>query len=76
MFTLPQRLFEANLHAEIEAGAVTALEVEAAGPFPAVPLTVVSGSAMPPKWLMSLQAAQAKRAHQQELVRCHPWASR
>jgi pimeloyl-ACP methyl ester carboxylesterase len=72
VLALPQRLFKANLHSEIDSVDQLAQELESAGPFPPVPVTVVTGGASPPKWLMSPQALQARRAHQQELVRLSP----
>jgi pimeloyl-ACP methyl ester carboxylesterase len=72
LFSLPQWLFKANLHSEIDAIARTVAEIAAAGPFPAIPLAVVTGGTTPPKWLMSPAALQARRAHQQELARLSP----
>lgn len=72
VFSLPQWLFRANVHAEIEWVAETVREVQAAGPFPAIPLRVITGAANPPKWLMSPAALQARRAHQEDLARLSP----
>lgn len=72
LFDLPQRIFRANLHAEVECVDETAREIAAAGPFPQVPLTVVTGGNDPPKWLMSPEALRIRRAHQQELARLSP----
>jgi pimeloyl-ACP methyl ester carboxylesterase len=72
VLSLPQRLFKANLQSEIDSVDQLAQELESAGPFPPVPVTVLTGGANPPKWLMSPQALQARRAHQQELVRLSP----
>jgi pimeloyl-ACP methyl ester carboxylesterase len=72
VFELPQRIFRANLHAEIEWVGRTVQELASAGPFPPVPVTVITGGANPPKWLMSPAALQARRAHQQELARLSP----
>lgn len=66
---LPQKLLRANLHAEIEWVGETVRELHAAGPFPDVPLAVVTGGKAPPAWMMSPAAAGARRAHQQELAR-------
>src|SRR6185369_16938214 len=52
VFSLPQRLFRANLHAEVEWIADTVAEIESAGAFPAVPVGVVTGGTPPPQWLM------------------------
>jgi pimeloyl-ACP methyl ester carboxylesterase len=72
IFALPQWLFRANVHAEIEWVGETVQEIASAGAFPPVPVTVITGGANPPKWLMPPAAAQARRAHQQELVRLSP----
>lgn len=72
LFALPQKLFRANLHLEIEWVDATAQEVACAGPFPPVPLTVVTGGNDPPKWLMTPEALRIRRAHQQELARLSP----
>ena len=72
LFSLPQWLFKSNLHSEIDSIDHTAEEVAAAGPFPAIPVAVLTGGASPPKWLMSPAALQARRAHQQELARLSP----
>ncbi|MDB5872768.1 MAG: hypothetical protein JWQ07_2210 [Ramlibacter sp.] len=72
VFDMPQWLFRANLHAEIEWVEETVHEIAAAGPFPAVPVTVVTGGADPPRWLMSPAARQARHAHQQALARLSP----
>lgn len=72
LFELPQRIFRDNLNAEIDWVDATAGEVAAAGPFPPVPLTVVTGGNDPPKWLMSPEALRIRRAHQQDLVRLSP----
>jgi pimeloyl-ACP methyl ester carboxylesterase len=70
--SLPQRLLRANLHAEIEWVGETVREIEAAGPFPDVPLVVVTGGKAPPAWMMSPAAVGARRAHQQDLARMSP----
>jgi pimeloyl-ACP methyl ester carboxylesterase len=64
--------FEANLHAEMDAAGDTVQEVQAAGPFPAVPVAVVTGGIDPPPSLLSPEAAQARRAHQVGLARLSP----
>lgn len=72
LFALPQRLFRANLHAEITQVDETARQLNAAGPFPPVPLVVVSGGNAPPKWLVSPAALEIRRAHQRDLARLSP----
>lgn len=69
---LPQLLFRANVHSEVDCVADTVREIAAAGPFPPVPLRVVTGGQTPPGWLMSPAAAGARRAHQQALARLSP----
>lgn len=68
----PPREFETNLHAEMEAAAETVDEVSAAGPFPPVPVAVVTGGMDPPKALLTPQAAQARRDRQLALARLSP----
>jgi pimeloyl-ACP methyl ester carboxylesterase len=72
VFSLPQWLFRDNVHAEIEWVGETVKGIEGAGPFPPVPVAVITGASDPPKWLMSHAALQARRAHQQELARLSP----
>jgi pimeloyl-ACP methyl ester carboxylesterase len=72
MLTLPQVLFKPNLQTELACVRDTVREIEAAGPFPPVPLSVVTGGLTPKSWLMSPGALGAKRANQQELVRLSP----
>lgn len=72
VLSLPQKLFNRNLHTEIEWLGETVQQVEAAGPFPPVPVTVVTGGKAPPAWMMSPAAVGARRAHQQELARLSP----
>jgi pimeloyl-ACP methyl ester carboxylesterase len=72
VFSLPQWLFRANVHAEIEWVGETVKQVEGAGAFPPVPVSVITGGSAPPKWLMSPAAVQARRSHQEELARLSP----
>jgi pimeloyl-ACP methyl ester carboxylesterase len=72
VLSLPQWLFRDNLHSEIDAISHTVEEVTSAGPFPPVPVTVVTGGSDPPKWLMSLPALEARRQHQRDLARLSP----
>ena len=69
---LPQRLFQRNVHAELQSVDRLAREVATAGPFPAVPLRVVTGGLTPRAWMLSPGAIGARRAHQQELARLSP----
>jgi pimeloyl-ACP methyl ester carboxylesterase len=72
LFSLPQRLLRANVHAELASVADTVREIDEAGSFPDVPLCVVTGGRPPPRWLMSSAAAQVRRRHQEELARLSP----
>jgi pimeloyl-ACP methyl ester carboxylesterase len=72
VLSLPQWLFRANLHSEIEAMGHVVDEIASAGPFPDIPVVVVSGGANPPKWLASPAALRVRRLHQQELARLSP----
>ena len=72
VLSAPQRLFRRNLHSELDWIDATAREVEAAGPFPAVPLTVITGAQRPPRWLVPEERVRMKRRHQEELARLSP----
>jgi pimeloyl-ACP methyl ester carboxylesterase len=69
---LPEGLFRENLHSEVEAVGHVVQEVRAAGPFPEVPVAVVTGGMPPPKWIMAHEALEARLAHQRELARLSP----
>jgi pimeloyl-ACP methyl ester carboxylesterase len=69
---LPQRLFQRNVHAELQCVDETVRELAAAGPFPKVPLRVVTGGLTPRAWMLSPAVIGARRAHQQELARLSP----
>lgn len=64
----PPGEFEANLHAEIAGAVETVDEVTAAGPFPPVPVAVITGGIDPPKALLSPDAVQARRGRQRALA--------
>ena len=72
VLSVPQWLYKANLHSEIESVGHIVREVSAAGEFPPVPVTVVTGGSPPPKWLMPPEAWQARLANQQQLARLSP----
>lgn len=72
VLSVPQKLLRANLDSEMDWIDSAAREVEAAGPFPPVPLAVVSGGQEPPRWLMSPEALRAKRANQKALAALSP----
>ncbi|MEA2144072.1 MAG: hypothetical protein QOI64_2502 [Solirubrobacteraceae bacterium] len=58
----------ARRHYEQHFLAETAREIEHAGPFPDVPLTVVSGSRTPPRWTTSPQQIRTHATRQRQLV--------
>jgi pimeloyl-ACP methyl ester carboxylesterase len=72
LLAMPQALFKQNLHAELAWVEDTVRQVAGAGPFPPVPLTVITGGKTPPGFLMSPAAVGARRAHQQALARLSP----
>lgn len=76
MLSVPQGAFRANLHAEMDCLEAAAREVEQAGPFPTVPLAVVSGGNAPPHWLLPPPALRQRRVHQKELARLSPLGAR
>jgi pimeloyl-ACP methyl ester carboxylesterase len=69
LLALPRSFFKANLQRELACVADTVHEIEAAGPFPQVPLRVITGGLTPRAWMMSPAAVGARRANQQELAR-------
>lgn len=72
LIDLPRRLFQPNVAAELRSVDDTARELAAAGPFPEVPLRVVTGGLSPRGWMLSPGAVAARRMHQQELARLSP----
>ena len=72
LLSVPQSVFRANLHAELDWLDAAALELEKAGPFPSVPLAVVSAGNEPPRWLVPPHALRLRRQHQRELARLSP----
>lgn len=72
VFTLPEVFFEANVRAELACVEETAREIASAGPFPEVPVRVVTGGLTPRSWQMSPGVVGARRAHQQDLARLSP----
>jgi pimeloyl-ACP methyl ester carboxylesterase len=72
LLSVPQALFRANLHSELDWLDTAAREVEEAGPFPSVPLAVVSAGNEPPRWLVPPAALRVKRIHQKELALLSP----
>jgi pimeloyl-ACP methyl ester carboxylesterase len=72
MLTLPEVFFEPNVHAELGCVDEIVREIESAGPFPDVPLRVVTGGLTPRASLMSPATVAARRANQQALARLSP----
>jgi pimeloyl-ACP methyl ester carboxylesterase len=72
VLAVPQSLFRANLHSELEWLDRAAEEVEEAGPFPSVPLAVVTGGKEPPRWLVPRATLRRRRHHQKELAQLSP----
>jgi pimeloyl-ACP methyl ester carboxylesterase len=72
LLALPNAFFRRNLHAELAGLEDTVRELDGAGPFPDVPLRVVTGGLTPRAWMMSPGAVGARRANQQELARLSP----
>jgi pimeloyl-ACP methyl ester carboxylesterase len=72
LLALPQESVRPNLHAELACVEQTVEEIAAAGPFPAVPLRVITGGQTPKAWLSSPGAVGARRANQQALARLSP----
>jgi len=70
---LPEVFFEPNLRAELACVEETLREIESAGPFPDVPLRVITGGLAPRGAQMSPGAVAARRANQQALARLSPW---
>jgi hypothetical protein len=68
----PQERFRDSVHSELKWIAESARQVESAGPFPPVPLAVVSGGRAPPASLLPPAALRARRRHQQELAQLSP----
>jgi pimeloyl-ACP methyl ester carboxylesterase len=72
LFSQAEDSFRHNLHAEIEAAADVAREIASAGPFPDVPLVVVTGAMEPPETLVAPYALAVRRANQRDLARLSP----
>ncbi|MES3001914.1 MAG: alpha/beta hydrolase, partial [Pseudomonadota bacterium] len=72
LFSQPEETFRNNLHAEICAAEDVAREIASAGPFPHVPLAVVTGAMEPPESLVTPYALAVRRANQRELARMSP----
>lgn len=72
LLSVPPAVFRANLQAELAWLDAAAREVEQAGPFPSVPLAVVSAGNEPPRWLVPPAALRLRRQRQKELARLSP----
>jgi pimeloyl-ACP methyl ester carboxylesterase len=72
MLSLPPPQVRASLRDELAGLDATAAQVQAAGPFPSVPLAVITGGTDPPQWLVPRPALRSKRVHQKELARLSP----
>jgi pimeloyl-ACP methyl ester carboxylesterase len=72
MLSLPPAQVRASLRDELAGLDDTAAQVQAAGPFPSVPLVVITGGTDPPHWLVPRPALRSKRVHQKELVQLSP----
>jgi pimeloyl-ACP methyl ester carboxylesterase len=72
VLALPQRLFRANLHAEIECVGATVRQVLEAPAFPPVPMVVLSGGKVPPAWMVKPQAHAVRQEHQRALAALSP----
>jgi pimeloyl-ACP methyl ester carboxylesterase len=72
MLSLSPAQVRTNLRDELAGLDATAAQVQAAGPFPSVPLAVVTGGTEPPQWLVPRPALRSKRVHQKELVKLSP----
>ncbi|HUR90952.1 MAG TPA: alpha/beta hydrolase [Ramlibacter sp.] len=68
VLALPDWLFRENLHSEVEAVGHVVIEVDSAGDFPDVPVTVITGGMLPPKWIMDEAALEARLSHQHALA--------
>jgi pimeloyl-ACP methyl ester carboxylesterase len=72
VLTLPEVFFKPNLHRELKTVGDTVQEIASAGPFPEVPVRVITGGLTPKAAMMSPGALGAKRANQQALARLSP----
>ncbi len=59
-------------HSEISSFDVTAEQIKKAGPFPAIPLIVLSAAQLPPAWLVRAEVIQGLRDDQRDLASMSP----
>ena len=72
VLTLPEVFFKPNLHRELATVGETVQEIKSAGPFPEVPVRVITGGLTPKAAMMSPGVVGARRANQQALARLSP----
>ena len=72
LLTLPEVFFRPNVQRELACVEDTVHEIASAGPFPEVPVRVITGGLTPRGARMSPGALGAKRANQQALARLSP----
>ena len=65
---IPGAIFGRNAFLEVEFVGETAREIANAGPFPDVPVAVVTGGKSPPTFLMSAAAREIRLANQRDLL--------
>lgn len=71
---IPGDVFGRSKFAEVEFVADTVREIADAGPFPDVPLTVVTGAKSPPTFLLSAAASEIRLANQRDFLMLSPQA--
>ena len=67
-------VFDRTPFAEVEFVDETVREIADAGPFPSVPLTIVTGAKSPPTFLLSAAAREIRRANQRDFLTLSPHA--
>lgn len=72
LLTLTDLLLGRDGRGETAQAARTVQQIEAAGPFPDLPLLVLTGGRQPPAWQLPPQARDARCAHQRLLARLSP----
>jgi pimeloyl-ACP methyl ester carboxylesterase len=72
LLAMPQMFFRPNVQRELACVEDTVREIAAAGPFPEVPVRVITGGLTPKSWQMSPGVVGARRANQQALARLSP----
>lgn len=72
LLMLPEAFLRPNVERELASIDDTVAEIEAAGPFPEVPVRVLTGGLTPRAAMLSPGAVGARRANQQDLARLSP----